>query len=207
MTDNTSNVGGNRAPGPRETAILEEGDVTISTDIDGTGRERTVYPRTSPLSQGDPVAIVNSSDNTYEATGGKILVEKPVNAEGLVIGCIFDTPTALHSKPTTAAQADSLAERLSGNYHRRAAVEIWIPGTIKKITIAADGTHAIVPGVGTTIELDLAKSYAAHKPIYTAAASGGTGIIPLHYVPAGSSGDLYNILAIFTGLQTAVTGS
>lgn len=207
MTDNTTNLGANRAPGPRETAILEEGNITISTDIDGTGRERTTYPRAASLAEGDPVAIVNSSENTYTATNGNILVERPQNGEGLTIGKVYGTPGSLKQVPATAGAADSLTKRLSGNYHRLASVEIWVPGTIKKITIACDGSHPIVPGVGTTIELNITKSLAAHTPIYTAAASGGTGIIPLHYVPAGSSGDLYNILAIFTGLQTAVTGS
>lgn len=207
MTDNTTNLGSGRAPGPRETAILEEGAITISTGINGNGREQTIYVGAASLSIGDPVAIVNSSENTYIATNGNILVERPQNAEGLVIGNVYSSATALKSNPATAAAADSLTKRLSGNYHRLGDVEIFVPGIIKKITIACDASHPIVPGVGTTIELDITKSLVAHKPIYTAAASGGTGIIPLHYVPAGSSGDLYNILAIFTGLQTAVTGS
>lgn len=207
MTDNTTNIGSSRAPGPRETAILEEGAITISTGINGNGREQTIYVGAAPLAIGDPVAIVNSSDNTYTATNGNILVEQPQNSEGLTIGKIFSSQTALKKNPATAAAANTLAKRLTGNYHRLADVEIFIPGIIKKITIACDGTHPIVPGVGTTIQLDITKSLAAHTPIYTAAASGGTGIIPLHYVPAGSSGDLYNILAIFTGLQTSVTGA
>lgn len=207
MTDNTTNLGSSRAPGPRETAILEEGNITISTGIDGNGREQTVYVGAASLAIGDPVAVVNSSENTYTATNGNILVEQPQNSEGLVIGRIYSSETALKKNPATAGAADSLAKRLTGNYHRLADVELFVPGVIKKITIACDGTHPIVPGVGTTIELDITKSLAAHKPIYTAAASGGTGIIPLHYVPAGTSGDLYNILAIFTGLQTAVTGA
>ena len=207
MTDYTSNLGSSRAPGPRETAILEEGAITITTGINGSGREETIYVGATPLSIGDPVAIVNSSENTYTATNGNILVERPVNAEGLVIGRVYSSQTALKKNPATASAADTLAHRLSGNYHRLGDVEIFIPGIIKKITVAADGSHPIIPGVGTTIELDITKSVAAHKPIYTAAASGGTGIIPLHYVAAGSPGDLYTILAIFTGLQTSVTGS
>jgi hypothetical protein len=207
MTDYTSNLGASRAPGQRETAIIEEGAITITTGLDGTGRERTIYVGAAGLAQGDPVAIVNSSENTYTATNGNILVERPQNGEGLVIGSLFEVNGNLKKNPATATAANTLANRLTGNYHRLGAVELCIPGTIKKITIACDGTHPIVPGVGTTIELDMTKSLAAHKMIYTAAASGGTGIIPLHYVPAGSSGDLYNILAIFTGLQTSVTGS
>lgn len=207
MTDNTSNLGSKHTPGKRETAILEEGNITITTGIDGNGREQTIYTGATPLAEGDPVAIVNSSENTYTATNGNLLVEKPVNTEGLVIGQIAETPTALKRNPATAAAANSITNRLSGNYHKLASVELFIPGTVKKITIACDGSNPIIPGVGTTIELDITKSFIAHKPIYTAASSGGTGIIPLHYVPAGSSGDLYNILAIFTGLQTAVTGS
>lgn len=208
MTDNTTNVGASRAPGPRETALLEEGAITITTGgYDGHGREQTVYSGAAAIAIGDPVAIVNSSDNTYVATGGKILVERPQNSEGLVIGCVYSSIKSLGRNPTTAGAADTLAKRLTGSYLRKADVELWIPGVIKKITIACDGSNIIVPGVSTKIELDITKSLAAHKPIYTAAGSGGTGVIPLHYVPAGSSGDLYNVLAIFTGLQTSVTGS
>lgn len=206
MTDNTTNLGGSRAPGPRETALLDEGNITITTGgFDGHGRERTVYSGASPLSIGDPVALSNSTDNTYVATGGKILVEQPQNSESLVIGKIHSSIKSLGKNPATAAAADSLAERLSGDHLRKADVEIWIPGIIKKVTIKCDGSNAIVPGVGTTLILDISDSLAAHKPIYVAAASGGTGIIPLHAVPAGSPGDLYNILAIFTDLQTSAT--
>jgi hypothetical protein len=39
------------------------------------------------------------------------------------------------------------------------------------------------------------------------AASGGTGLIPFHYVAAGTDGDTSSCLVGVTGLITAVTGA
>lgn len=207
MTDNTSDWAGNYGQGQTNTCILDEGAVTPGTGIDAYGREQATYGFASGLAEGDWVALSNDAANTFAATGGLILVEKAVNGEGLVIGKIVGTPTALKKVPATAAAADTLAERLAGGFYRKARVEItaFPMGSVKKFTVYSDGTNATVPGVGTTLKLSIAGTYANHDGYLDSAASGGTGLIPLHNVPTGTDGDTCNILAVVTGLMTAVT--
>lgn len=208
MTDNTSRIAGDYGQGQKITCILDEGAITVgTTGIDAYGRERDSYTFASGLAVGDWVALSNDAANTYAATGGLILVEKAVNGEGLVIGRITDTPTPLKKAPANAAAADTLAERLAGGLYRKARVEItaFPVGSIKKFTVYSDGTNATVPGVGKTLKLSIAGTYANHKGYLDSAADGGTGLIPLHNVPAGTDGDTCNILAVVTGLMTAVT--
>lgn len=205
MADNTSSVAGMYGLGKTYTAILDEGAITITTDVDAYGREQTVYPGASPVPEGFPVALVNSSENTFTATGGNILVESPVNAEGLVIGRIVGTPTGRQKSPATAAAADSLTKRLSGKYFKQARLELLVPHEcIKKAKVVCDGTNATIPGVGTTLKVDTSASLADRGLVFVQCASGGTGVIPLHYVPAGTAGDTYTIGVIITGLMTSL---
>jgi hypothetical protein len=208
MTDSTSTVAGNYGMGETITCILDEGAITpSSTGIDEYGRERNIYAFASGLAEGDYVALSNDTGNTYAATGGKVLVEKASNGEGFVIGRIVGTPTALQKAPATAGVADTLAKRLTAGYYRMARVELiaFPKGSIKKFTVYSDGSNATTPGTGTTLKLSIAGTYANHKGYLDSAASGGTGLIPLHYVPAGTDGDTCNILAVVTGLMTAVS--
>lgn len=207
-TDSTSYIAGNYGQGQTIPCILDEGAITpSSTGIDAAGRERTVYGFASGLAVGDWVALSNDASNTFALTGGLILVEKAVNGEGFVIGRIVDTPTALKNAPATAAAADTLAERLAGGYYRKARVEItaFPLGSIKKFVVYSDGSNATTPGTGTTLKLSITGTYANHYGYLDSASSGGTGLIPLHGVPAGTDGDTCNILAVITGLMTAVT--
>jgi len=206
MTDNTSQVAGNYGQGQTITCILDEGAITPGTGIDAHGREQATYAFATGLAEGDWVALSNDAANTYAATGGLILVEKPVNGETLVIGRIVGTPTALKKVPATAAAADTLAERLAGGFYRKARVEIvaFPIGSIKKFTVYSDGTNATVPGVGTTLKLSIAGTYANHAGYLDSADQNGVGIIPLHNVPTGADGDTCSILAVVTGLLLAV---
>lgn len=210
MTDNTSDIAGNYGQGQTITCILSEGDITMSVGIDEYGGERNQYAFSAGLAEGDLVALDNSTSNTFAATGGLLLVERAQNGEGLVIGKIVGTPTALKVSPATAAiatAANTVALRLAGKYYRKARVEIMsFPiGAIKKFTVYSNGSNATVPGVGTTLKVSIAGTYANHGNYLDSAASGGTGIIPLHAVPAGTDGDTCDILAVITGLMTAVT--
>lgn len=207
MTDNTSEIAGNYGQGQTITCILDEGAITPGTGIDAYGREQATYAFATGLAEGDWVALSNDAANTYEATGGLILVEKPVNGETLVIGRIVGTPTALKKVPATAAEAADLSDRLAGGFYRKARVEIvaFPIGSIKKFTVYSDGTNATVPGVGTTLKLSIAGTYANHAGYLDSAADSGVGIIPLHNVPAGTDGDTCSILAVVTGMLLAVT--
>ena len=202
MTDNTSKYAGYYASKERYGCILDEGAITLGTALDTTGRSIQTCSFATPLAEGAPVALSNDVANLYSATGGMILVEKPVNAEALVIGRIV-TITKMGNLPATDAGADSLAKRLAGKYRRTAGIEFNFSNKIEEVTIVCDGTHAIVPGVGTTLQLDISASEAIKAPVYAAVASGGTGVIPLNYVPAGTAGDTYTCLVMYTGFTTA----
>ena len=120
------------------------------------------------MQKGDWVALSDDTANTYAATGGLILVEKPVNqTRALVIGRIVGTPTALKKVPATAAEANTLAERLAGGFYRKARVEIvaFPIGSIKKFTVYSDGSNATVPGGGATLKLSITGTYANHAGI------------------------------------------
>lgn len=207
MTDNTSEIAGNYGQGQTITCILDEGAITPGTGIDAYGREQATYAFATGLAEGDWVALSNDAANTYAATGGLILVEKPVNGEALVIGRIVGTPTALKKVPATAAEANTLAKRLAGGFYRKARVEIvaFPIGSIKKFTVYSDGSNATVPGVGSTLKLSITGTYANHAGYLDSASQDGVGIIPLHGVPAGTDGDTCSILAVVTGMLRAVT--
>jgi hypothetical protein len=207
MTDNTSEIAGNYGQGQTITCILDEGAITPGTGIDAYGREQATYAFATGLAEGDWVALSNDAANTYAATGGLILVEKPVNGEALVIGRIVGTPTALKKVPATADAADTLAKRLAGGFYRKARVEIvaFPIGSIKKFTVYSDGSNATVPGVGSTLKLSITGTYANHAGYLDSASQDGVGIIPLHGVPAGTDGDTCSILAVVTGMLRAVT--
>lgn len=207
MTDNTSEIAGNYGQGQTITCILDEGAITPGTGIDAYGREQATYAFAAGLAEGDWVALSNDTANTYAATGGLILVEKPVDGETLVIGRIVGTPTALKKVPATADAASTLAKRLAGGFYRKARVEIvaFPIGSIKKFTVYSDGTNATVPGNGSTLKLSITGTYANHAGYLDSTNKDGVGIIPLHSVPAGTDGDTCSILAVVTGLLLAVT--
>jgi hypothetical protein len=200
-TDNTSKYAGFYATKERHTCILDEGAYTPADSEDYTGRVVHVGTWATPISVGEPVALSNDSGNTYAATKGLILVERPVAAEALVIGRVVEIEK-FGNYPATAGVADTLTKRLAAKYRRTAKVELNFGNKIEEVTILCDGSNALVPGVGATIKLDVSESVAAKKPIYAQCASGGTGIIPLHAVPAGSAGDTYSCLVLYTGFTT-----
>lgn len=208
MTDNTSSIAGNYAGGIVITCILDEGAPTVSsTSYDQLGQSAKGLTWASELAENDIVAISNDTANTYAATGGLPVVEKPVNTETLVIGQIVGTPR-LMAFPAASADADTLAERLAGKYYRVANVMIFGGITaVREATIMCDGSNACVPGVGTTLKYNITSGATNHELSFDSAASGGVGVIPFHYVPAGSDGDTYTCLVGITGLLLAVTGA
>jgi len=210
MADNTSTFTGTYGGGLPLTVILNEGAITVGTSYDGIGTKATSYTFASELAEGDYVAISNDSGNTFTATGGIPLVETAVNGEGLVIGKIVSTPV-FEQKPANSAAADTLAERLAGKYYRVAVVEFMAGITsVQKATVMCDGTNATVPGVGSTLKFNITSGYSTsieNGLQFDSAASGGTGVIPFHYVPSGTNGDTYSCLVGITGLLTSVTGA
>lgn len=207
MTDNTSKYAGRYPGGLRITAILNEGAPTVSARVyDARGLFATGVTYAAELYEKDVVAICNDTDVTYAAAGGIPVVEKAVNSEALVCGQIVQMLRTIR-QPAASADADTLAERLAGKYYRIAVVEFWGMTKITKATVMCNGSNATVPGVGDTLKFNITSGYAGHDLVFDSAASGGTGVIPFHYVPAGTDGDLYSCLVGITGLMTAVTGA
>lgn len=206
MTDYKEKYAGNYPGGLRVTAILNEGAITVGARAyDQLGLLGKSYTFAGELYEGDIVAIANDADVTFAATGGLPVVEVPANTETLVIGQIVSTPKFVR-QPATSGVADTLAKRLADKYYRVAVVEFWGVTKIKDAIVTADGANALVPGVGATLKYNIVRGTAAHDLAFYAAASGGVGVIPFHYVPAGSDADTYTALVGITGMMYAVTG-
>lgn len=210
MTDNQSTIAGNyRGTGAIIECILDEGAPTpVALTHMQTGETLSTLTFASPLEEGMVVALSNNTANTYAATEGMPVVEQGVDGEALIIGQIVSTPR-LKAFPATAAAANDLSERLAGKYYRTALVEIHIPGKIVAAQIMQNGTNALVPGVMTTLAFNLTSAYAtgARGYYFDAVAANGVGGIPLHYVAAGTNGDLATALVLMNGLTIAATGA
>lgn len=210
MTDNQSNIAGSyRGTGPVIECILDEGAPTVTnvTHME-TGETLRTLVFASPLEEGMVVALSNDTANTYTATEGMPVVERAANGETLVIGQIVSTPK-LKAFPANSAAADTLAERLAGKYYRTALVEIHVPGRIVAAQIMCDGSHALVPGVMSTLKFNITSAYTsgARGYYFDAVESGGVGGIPLHYVAAGTDGDLETALILLNNPIIAATGA
>jgi hypothetical protein len=208
MTYNTSDYAGNYPSILPITCILNEGAPTIVTSYDQLGQSQKTLTWASELYEGNYVAITNDTAVTYDACKGIPCVEKPVNGETLVIGKIVGTPR-LVKFPANDAAANTLAERIAGRYYRIANVEIL--GGITKLedaTVMADGSNACVPGVGTTLKYNITSGDDAGAGLQLdSVESGGEGVIPFHYAPAGTDGDTTTVLVGITAPLVAVTGA
>lgn len=205
-----STIAGNYGGGIPVTCILNEGAPTITasgTYFGETGQTEKVLTWASALEENDWVAIDNSSNCTFTACGGIPCVERPVTAEVLVVGRIV-SPPKLQRFPAADADADTLAERLTGSYYRTAVVEIFGGITaIMKGRVMTDGTHSIVPGVSTYLEFNMATGLSADELAFDMDGSdAGVGVIPFHYVPDATNGTEYSCLVGITGLLKSVTG-
>ena len=207
MTDSTSDIVGDYPGGIRITCILNEGAPTVATSYDELGRTATGLTWAAELEENNLVAITNTTDVTYAACGGIPCVEIAVATETLVIGRIVSTPK-LQNFPATTGVADDLGKRLAAEYYRTAVVEIW--GGITKVADAVvmmDGSHACVPGVGDTLGFNVAGGYADEGSLNLDYYATGVGIIPFHYVAAGTNGDTSSVLVGITGMLYAVAGA
>jgi len=203
-----SAIAGNYPGGIRITAILDEGAWTAATGaMNAMGTYETTWTAATPLKEGQIVALSNDAANLYTATGGLMVVERPVNAEALIIGQIVSSPTLVVSPTTTDADTDTLAERLAGKYYRIAEVEIWMFAKITKASVTtASSTNHIVPGVATKLNYDISLGIVAGDEglqLKTAAAN-GVGIVPLNYVDDTTTA-IFSCLVGITGFGYAVS--
>ena len=200
MTDNTSDYAQNFTyPEKRYSCYLDEGAITVSTAYDLQGKEQKVCSYAAELKENDWVAISNDTGNTYAATGGSLLVEKPVSGESFVIGRIVGLPRT-GKIPASSGVADTLAKRLSAGYLRSAIVEVTAFNAIIEGVFVCDGTNAQSPGVATKLKMTLAGSYGGNGLVMDGSGSGGANAVPLHYCPAGTDGDTYSCMFGITGM-------
>lgn len=205
-----STIAGDYGGGIKLTCILDEGAPTVTASgsyFGQAGKTEKVLVWTTPLEENDWVAISNNAVCTYDRCGGIPCVERPVNAEVLVIGRIKSIPK-LQRMPADTAAGDSLTKQLEGDYYRTAEVEIFGGITaIMKARIMTDGTNAIVPGVATYLELNIAGMIADHELAFDMdGTDAGVGVIPFHAVANAADGGEYSCLVGITGLIKAVTG-
>ncbi len=215
MTDHTINIAHDfhTAPVPEITAILDEGALTIGSGFGIGGRDEKIAIPASQLYEGYYVALSNDTAATASATGGLPIVEKAVNAESLTFFEIV-TISPAENTPSAASDADTLAKRLSGKYYRKARVRVYGGITaVVKATVMCDGSHATTPGDGSTLKFNITSAYtqainsSKKKLVFDSVASGGVGVIPFHYVPAGTDGDLYSCVVGLTAQFASVTGA
>lgn len=207
MADNTDSIAGDYPGGIRITCILDEGAPTIVDSFDAMGREATGYTFATPLKEGDIVALSNDTGCTYALTKGSIVVETPVDGETLVIGQIVSTPK-LNTMAANDAAADTLAERLAGDFFRTANVELW--GGITKVVAAnvmQNGANAVVVGQSTILHQNITRTTALHELCFDAEASGGVGVVAMNYCAAGTDADTLTCLVGINGVMDAATGA
>lgn len=208
MADNTSDIAGDYPGGVRITCVLDEGAPTIVDEtFDAMGKYAVGYTYASPLKEGDVVALSNDVACTYDACGGIPCVELAVDGEELVFGRIVSTPK-LQTMAADDAAANTLAERLAGDYYRTAVVEIW--GGITKVVAAnvmQDGSNAVVVGQSAILHFNITRATALHELCFDCEASGGVGVVAMHYCAAGSDGDTLTCLVGINGLLDAATGA
>lgn len=186
--------------------IIDEGAPTVTARTYGPGGTFEVgHTWATELRKNDVISLSGETSNTYETCKGMPVVETVTNADDKVFGMIISEPRLVVTPPSTAA-TNTLQERLDGQYYRVATVEIW--GGITAIRTAhlltADAV-AIVPGVETTLDVDVSQSNTDHDLVLNDVASGGVGFMPLHYVAKTTAGTSYTILVGMTALGTAAT--
>ena len=189
--------------------ILDEGEITVaSAAYDRANTKDASYVFQYELEEGDYVALSNEIDNTYVATGGIPVVERAITTEKLVIGKLVSAPKSLRELPAISTLADSWTKRLAAKYYRIAKLQVIAGITeVTKATVMCDAGNACEIGVGDTLKLNIIDAYANHCLTFDSVGSGGTGVIPFHYVPTGSNGDEYTILCGINDLLTAIAGA
>lgn len=213
MTDYRSNIAGDYADSaPEITVWLNEGAVTVVSAGFGPGmRSQKFCTFATELREGDWVALANDAQCLYSALGPSPVVERALNTDSLTFIQLTGTPEPA-KMPDATADADTLAKRITGGFMRKCRAKIYggITG-VKKATVMANGTNATIPGVATTLNFNITSAYAAgtvkNKLCFDSAAANGVGVIPLHYVPAGVDGDLYNCEVGLVAVMYSVTGA
>ena len=191
-TDYTSDIAADlEAASFKMTCILEEGALTVADGYNSRGQKETMVTPAAPIEKDDLVYLIAGTKNLFVETAGMPVVAK-LAAGTFYAGRVTSTPewkyTPAASMDFTDCDNADWAAILAGKYYRKASVEFFgITGAFGG-TVTADGSNEVAIGVPGDLKWDVSLG------TFVPAASGGTGLLPMHYVPAGSSGDTYTIM-------------
>ena len=191
-TDRTSNIAGDLdASYFKMSCILEEGTLTVGTGYNIGGQKVTTVTPAAPIVKEDLIYLIPGEKNLYAETKGLPVVAK-LAAGTFYAGRVTSTPQwkvpPAASKTFTDCDNADWAAILAGNYYRTASVEFFgVTGAFKG-TVTADGSNEV--DIAAIIDLKWDVSLGTFIPV----ASGGAGLLPMHYVPTGVSTDTYSIM-------------
>jgi hypothetical protein len=191
MTDYTSDIAGDLdAASFKMTCIMEEGALTVADGYNTQGQKVTTVTPAAPIVKDDIVYLIAGTKNLGAETGLKPVVAKMV-AGTFYAGRVTSTPqwkeTPTATKAFTNCDNVDWAAILAGNYYRMASVEFFgLTGAFKG-TVTTIETHEVAIGAPGDLKWDVSDG------TFVPAASAGTGLLPMHYVPAGA-GNTYSIM-------------
>lgn len=196
-----STIAGFTGGGIELTCILKEGNIT-TTDrtYGGDGYYDRGQVLQTEIKKDSWVILSTDTANTYAATGG-LPVVIPIATGTFDVGQVISEPRWV-TQPTSSQTTWSTM--LAGGYYRVATVRFYgFTGVAKAVLVGASAGN-LVPGVGSTLEIDASASIAlaAADNVVTlscadVASGGSAGLIPLHYVASGSS--TVSLMVAFTG--------
>lgn len=193
----TYNNGDYTDGGVKRTCLLDEGTITVSSAYGIGGGSAKTYSFGSEIKKGMMVAVSTDTSNTWDNTGGSILVNRVAANTDVIIGVVISEPEFTKKPATTTA---ALADRLSGKYLRAATV--WFPGVtaMTKATLVCTDTAAVTPGTVSILKIDQSGVIADGGIIVNdlASANGSANICSMHY-QAKSASDVVPIMLAFLG--------
>jgi len=173
------------------TCILEEGALTVSDGYGIGGGKETIVTPAAPIAVNDLVYLIAGTKNLGVETNLLPVVAKLTNGT-FYVGRVTSTPewdtVPSETKAFTSCSDTDWAEILAGKWYRKASVEFFgITGAFAG-TVTADNSNAVA--IADPGDLKWNVSLGTFIPV----ANGGTGLVPMHYVPITSSGDTYTIM-------------
>lgn len=192
MTDRTSNIAGDLSSGRLGIpCILEEGALTVADTYNEVGQKVTTASPAAPIAVEDLVYLIPGVKNLGAETRLNPVVAK-LAAGTFYAGVVTSTPRWVNVPKESLAFTDcdngDWATILSGRYYRMATVVFFGVTGMFKGTITADGSNEVAIGAPGDLKWDV--SLGTFVPVN----SGGTGLLPMHYVPTGVNLDLYSVM-------------
>lgn len=191
----------------RLSCILKEGNIGVvesGAGFSAKGDTAASFTFAKPLQVKDIVELSADTLNLFDSVEGVPVVEQAVPGQSRVFGKLVTAPDVLENNPI--APQTVWADMLIGKYYRTAMVEVWTGITkVEGAIVKSDGANGVAIGVGDTLSMDVADTYANHElSLVTHVGAVGSGLIPMHYMAAGVAGDLSTILVGITGPLRAV---